>query len=330
VLYARAVGLADRAARRPHALDERWRWASVTKQVTAVLVMQQVEAGRLALDQPLAEALPAFGGPTARRVTGRQLLQHTSGLPNPESTPAGADGVPAFYRPAPAVRPAAGGSTRRAAAGASVDAAAALGFCAGAGAGAPGERFSYNNCDYLVLGAILERVTGLPYAALVERQLARPLGLTSVRVRAPGAPPDSPVVGYLASGAAEPAIELGSYGAAGALHGTARDLLALDRALLAGRLLSPASRAALWAGEPRLGYVALGVWAFPAGLAGCAGPVRLVERRGAVGGVQVRNVLAPERGVSVLVFANTGATEFGEVWQGRGFAHDLLRAALCP
>jgi CubicO group peptidase (beta-lactamase class C family) len=224
----------------------------------------------------------------------------------------------------------AAGRAARSAPGASVDAAAALGFCAGAAAAEPGERFAYNNCDYLVLGAVLERATGLPYAALVERQLARPLGLTSVRVPAIGAPPDSPVVGYLASGAAEPPFELGSYGAAGALHGTARDLLAFDRALLAGRLLSPASRAALWAGEPRLGYAALGAWAFPASLAGCAGPVPLVERRGAIGGVQVRNVLAPERGVSVLVFANTEATQFGEVWQGRGFTHDLLRAALCP
>jgi CubicO group peptidase (beta-lactamase class C family) len=334
VLYARAVGLADRAAVRPHALDAPWRWASVTKQVTAVLVMQQVEAGRLRLDQPLAEVLPAFAGPTARQVTVRQLLQHTSGLPNPDDTPKGADGVPAFYRPA-AAAPArvasvasAGASTR-----ASTNADAALGYCAGAGAAAPGTRFAYNNCDYLVLGAVLERVTGRSYAALVDRQLARPLGLATLRVQQPGTPAGAPagtrVVGYLAAGAPEPAFDLGAYGAAGALHGAAGDLLAFDRALLAGRLLTPAARAVMWAGDPRLGYAALGAWAFPASLAGCAAPVQLVERRGAIGGVQVRNVVAPERGVSVIVFANTEAADFGEVWQRRGFSYDLLRAALC-
>jgi CubicO group peptidase (beta-lactamase class C family) len=340
VLYARAVGLADRAAGRAHTLDHPWRWASVTKQVTALLVMQEVEAGRLRLDQPLAEALPGFAGPTARQVTLRQLLQHTSGLPNPEDTPKGADGVPAFYRPvaaAPVARAAAAmnpSATATGSAGPSANASAALGYCAGSSARPPGAHFAYNNCDYLVLGAVLERVTGLSYAALVERTLARPLGLATVRVRAPGTPAGSsagaPVVGYLAAGAPEPEFDVGTYGAAGALYGTARDLLAFDRALMAGRLLTPAARAALWAGDPKLGYAALGAWAFPAALAGCAAPVSLVERRGAIGGVQVRNVLAPERGVSVIVFANTEATDFGEVWRGQGFTYELLRAALCP
>jgi CubicO group peptidase (beta-lactamase class C family) len=318
VRYARAVGLADRAAPRPHALDQPWRWASVTKQVTAVLVMQQVEAGRIGLDQPLAELLPEFAGPTARHVTVRRLLQHTSGLPDPNAAAAGADGVPALYRP---------GATARTAASAD---GAALGFCAGVGAAVPGERFAYTNCDYHVLGAVLERVTGLRYAALVERQLAGPLGLTTLRVQEPGAPPGTPVVGYLASGAPEPRFDVGAYGAAAALHGTARDLLAFDRALMAGRLLTPATRGALWAGDPKLGYAALGAWAFPAALAGCTAPVQLVERRGAIGGVQVRNVLAPEYGVSLIVFSNTEAVDFGEVWRRQGLTYDLLRAALCP
>jgi CubicO group peptidase (beta-lactamase class C family) len=320
VRYARAVGLADRGRRRPHALASVWRWASVTKQVTAVLVMQEVDAGRLSLESTVAELLPEFTGPTGRQVTVRRLLQHTSGLPDPEDTPRGADGVPAFYR---AARPATASGAP------SVDGAAARGTCAGADARPPGGGFRYNNCDYLVLGAILERVTGVAYPALVERRIAAPLGLRTLRVRAPGAAPSSPVVAYAASGDPEPAIDAGTYGAAGALHGTADDLLAFDRALLDGRLVSPASRARLWEGDPRLGYAALGAWAFPARLAGCEGGLQLVERRGAIGGVQVRNVLVPARGVAVIVFANTARTEFGEVWQGRGFTHDLLRAALC-
>jgi CubicO group peptidase (beta-lactamase class C family) len=335
VLYARAVGLADRAAGRAHTLDHGWRWASVTKQVTALLVMQEVEAGRLRLDQPLAEALPGFAGPTARQVTLRQLLQHTSGLPNPEDTPKGADGVPAFYRPvasAPVAQAAAAtnpSATATGSAGQSANASAALGYCAGSGARPPGAPFAYNNCDYLVLGAVLERVTGLSYAALVERQLAGPLGLASLRVLPRGATAPTPVVGYLASGAPEPAFDIGTYGAAGALHGTADDLLAFDRALLDGRLLTPASRIALWAGDPKLGYAALGAWVFPATIEGCAAPVRLVERRGAIGGIQVRNVLVIERGVSVIVFTNREAVDFGEVWQRQGLTYALLRATLC-
>jgi CubicO group peptidase (beta-lactamase class C family) len=336
IVYVRAVGVADHASARAHTLDVPWRWASVTKQVTAVLVLQQVEAGRLRLDQSVADVLPEFRGPTARQVTVRQLLQHTSGLPDPNGTPAGPDGVPAFYRPA-ATQPAVSGiararDTQRYAARnrrESADRDAALGFCAGAAARPPGDRFAYNNCDYLVLGAVLERVTGLSYAALVERQLAGPLGLASLRVLPRGATAPTPVVGYLASGAPEPAFDIGTYGAAGALHGTADDLLAFDRALLGGRLLTPASRIALWAGDPKLGYAALGAWVFPATIEGCAAPVRLVERRGAIGGIQVRNVLVIERGVSVIVFTNREAVDFGEVWQRQGLTYALLRATLC-
>jgi hypothetical protein len=85
----------------------------------------------------------------------------------------------------------------------------------------------------------------------------------------------------------------------------------------------------MWRGEPKLGYAALGAWSFPSTLRGCAGPVRLVERRGAIGGVQVRNVIAPEKGRVLIVFTNDEGVDFGEVWQGKGLSHDLLSAALC-
>ncbi len=313
VLYERAVGIANRESGRALAPADPWRWASVSKQVTSVLVMQQVEAGRLSLDAVVADVLPDFRGPTARQITVRQLLQHTSGLPNPSDNP-GADGIPAFYRT----------PVRRG----SVDGAAAAGFCAGTPKGVPGARFEYNNCDYLLLGAILERVTGLPYAALLERRIARPLGLRTLRVRRAGDRPER-VAGYLDSGARDTALDLATYSAAGGLHGTPRELLAFDQALLRGTLLSPASREQLWAGDPKLGFAALAVWSFPARLAGCAQPVQLVERRGHIGGIQVRNLLVPSRGVALIAFANSPGTEFGEVWQGKGLTHDLLSAALC-
>jgi len=93
----RTVGLADREGKHPHRLGARWLWASVTKQVTAVLVMQQVEVGTLALDGTIRSYLPDFAGTSGDRVTLRQLLQHQSGLPNPDDTPQNADGLPGFY-----------------------------------------------------------------------------------------------------------------------------------------------------------------------------------------------------------------------------------------
>ena len=93
--------------------------------------------------------------------------------------------------------------------------------------------------------------------------------------------------------------------------------------------MKPAATATMWTGEPRWGYTALGAWAFPAKLTGCAKPTRLIERRGDVGGIQVRNILAPDAGLAFIVFTNNADFEFGEIWQGRGFSHDLLAADLC-
>lgn len=307
--YGRTVGT-DARTGAPIALASRWRWASVTKQVTAVLVLQEVAAGRLALDAPIGRVLPSFRGPTASRVTVRHLLRHTSGLPDPDETPAGT--LPALFTTAPA-----GDANREAVAGA----------CAGTPRAEPGAGFRYDNCDYLVLGALLERVTGRPYHLLVRERLARDASTRSIAVQRDARRTD--VAAPPTPDGTEARLVLARYGAAGAIVAPLGDMLAFDRALAGDRLLPRAWRDTLWAGDPAIGYAALGAWSYPATLAGCAAPVPLVERRGAIGGVQLRNVIAPTRDRAVIVAANAPGTDFGEVWQGRGLLHDVLAAALC-
>ena len=96
--------------------------------------MQEVEAKRLSLDDTLAKRLPAFAGPTSGGITVRMLLQHTSGLPNPDDTGASSDKtMPAFYL--------------RTKVGTGED-SDALRYCAGKPKAEPGAGFSYNNCDF--------------------------------------------------------------------------------------------------------------------------------------------------------------------------------------
>lgn len=311
----KVLGLADRESGRRHVVGTLWLWASVTKQVTAILVMQQVETGKLSLDKTIRTYLPEFTGASGDRVTLRQLLQHMSGLPNPNDTSLDSDEVPAFYREV----------------GAGIsEAARAKNFCAGKPKAEPGAGFEYNNCDYLVLGAILERVTGKAYAALVADRIARPLGLRSLKVATDSVTQGDDAVGYSSKGMRYPPINVATFGAAGALVGTASDLARFDRSLVAGKLLNAESRTVLWESDPKHGYQALGVWTFPASLAGCKTPVALVERRGDVGGIQVRNVIAPVLGRSIAIFTNDDTVDFGEVWQGKGLSYDFLSAAFCP
>jgi CubicO group peptidase (beta-lactamase class C family) len=305
------VGLADRDRGTPHREGQSWIWASITKQVTAILIMQEVERGRLALDTPVGTYLDTYAG---RPITVRQLLQHQSGLPNPSDTPRDAEDMQSYYRETGSVI----SDTER-----------ARGFCAGAPKRVSGGEFEYNNCDYQVLGALLEVVTGLRYDQLIDQRISRPLELESLRMAADGERGGgADVVGYT-DGKAYPAINVATLGAAGALVGNVRDLARLDRALMTDELLSPEARATLWSGVPALGYQALGVWSYSAPLKGCSSPIDLVERRGDFAGTQVRNIIAPDLGRTVIIFVNEETVDFGEVWQGAGLSYDLLAAALC-
>ena len=277
--------------------------------MTVTLAMQLVDAGQLKLDDTLAQRWPAFQAPGAAQITVRHLMQHLSGLAQPVDGPVDADGILSFYRrKGPPWQP------------------EALRICAGPAAAVPGERFRYGDCDTLVLAGLLEHLTGQTIPQLMQQRVAQPLQLRSLRLNQGRT--RAMAVAMDASGRPVPQPVMATYGAGGAMEGTARDLLSFSRALLAGRLVSAASRQAMWTGDPKWGYAGLGVWAFTAPIAGCAKPVELVERRGYVGGIQARNIIAPARGVSVVMFSNQADFDFGEIWQGKGFSHDLLAAAL--
>lgn len=313
IAYERAAG--DVRPGEPHQIDSVWRLASVTKQLTALLVMQEVAAGTIDLTSPVRTWWPQWPAPHADKISVRMLLRHESGLPDPEQSAAGAEAIPQFYRQQ----------------GADADPArAAYAFCAGPPRGMAPMDLHYNNCDYLVLGALLEKLTGKSFAALLEDRIARPLGIASLGLFAFAGPAAPHVTGIGDDGRAEPVINLGTYGAAGSAYMKPRDLWLFDRALMENRLLDRIQTATMWAGDPTLGFAALGAWSYPAALRGCADPVRLIERRGSVGGVQVRNFLAPDRRVAVILFTNRGDFDYGEVSQQAGFAHDMLAAALCP
>jgi CubicO group peptidase (beta-lactamase class C family) len=303
ILFERAFGEVRSAGGEEHRLDERWRWASITKQVMAVLTMQQIAAGNLELDAPIGRYWPDFPNPLARTVTIRQLMQHVSGLPDPDDTPRLPSGLPVFY---------------------SFDAAgtAMEDYCAGPLRAEPGTGYHYNNCDFIILGQILEHVSGEPLDALIAGHI-------------PGTPMLFPAGGETVPGyhfgESEPPIRFAAYGGAGGMNGTLRDLWQFDRALMTGALIDEEARATMWTGDAAIGYAALGQWVLPVSLAGCDEPVRLVERHGGIGGVQARNFILPELDIAVIAFTNRTEAEFafGQVWRGEGFAHALLSAAAC-
>jgi D-alanyl-D-alanine carboxypeptidase len=296
----------------PVAADAVWRWASITKQLAVVLAMQEVATGRLDLDAPVSRYWPDWKAKNAQTIKIRHLLLHNSGLPQPDQSPADKDGVPAFYR-SNAVSPQ----------------ESAAGFCASAPrADAPAE-YEYNNCDSIVLAEVLARVTGKPFDTLVRDRFARKLKMKSLGMFGMGAPvhPHVKPIGEFSN--VDPLLNLGVYGASGGAYGTITDLWKFDSALLRGRLVPAKERELMWKSTRQNGFYGFFQWIYPAPLAGCDKPVRIVERQGLIGGIELRNYLFPEFGRGVILFSRKRPTELGDPWEGKGFAFDMLSAAIC-
>ena len=223
VLLQRAWGLADRAAGTPVTLDTRFRLGSMNKMFTAVAVLQLVEAGRLSLEGSVGQSLPGYPNADIAKVTIRQLLTHAGGT--------GDIFGPAFDQHRLSLK--------------THDDYVRL-YGARGPTHPPGQAHEYSNYGYVLLGAIIERASGLAYEDYVARHVFAPAGMHDTGAL----PEDVDVPGRARAytrkdGAWVDAADTLPYRgtAAGGGYSTAADLLKFARALRAGILLSPASLA---------------------------------------------------------------------------------------
>ena len=221
VLLSKGYGFANLEWDLPNAPSTKFRLGSITKQFTAAAILLLEERGQLTTDERVKTYLPDVPA-SWDRITVRNLLTHTGGIPNftaqptyreMQVSPASLDKIIGMVREKP------------------------LDFEAG-------EKMSYSNSGYIVLGAIIEKVAGGSYADFVETNLFGPIGMTDsgydsntaiIARRAAGytAGPNGPQnAGY---------IHMSVPHAAGALYSTTLDLLKWEQALFGGKVLSPAS-----------------------------------------------------------------------------------------
>lgn len=157
IIYKGAFGLANREWNVPNKTETKFMVGSVSKPLTATLVLLQVQKGLLALDSTVETYLPAFKNKPAATVTIRQLLNHTSGLPNYDIIK---DFFPRISRQ---------NFTREAYLKLFMD--SALRF-------APGTGYAYSSWGYFTLGCILEKVTKKSYAQLMADDIFKKLHMT--------------------------------------------------------------------------------------------------------------------------------------------------------
>ena len=156
ILVDRAYGSADLENDVPATNETEFSIASITKQLTAAAVLQLADRGRLRLDDDIS--LYVSGFPKDRGITLRRLLNHTAGIHNINSLPAywaqsgqatTPDALIAFFRDLPLDFP-------------------------------PGTDYRYSNSGYILLGAVIEKVSGQPYATYVKTNLLDPLHLDAM------------------------------------------------------------------------------------------------------------------------------------------------------
>jgi D-alanyl-D-alanine carboxypeptidase len=226
-----AAGLSNIAEATPMRARDHFKIASLTKTYTATVVLQLVSEGKLRLDDTVQRRLPGVV-PNGRKITIRQLLNHTSGLSDFETDPR--------Y-----LKPYLGGvfghywSPRQ----------LVLMGVSHKPLFAPGRGWSYSNTNYVVAQLIVERVTGKTLGTELKRRIFQPLHLRQTSYPTKPGLPTPYAHGYMLLGdppltdvtGLSPSLAPGS----GGIVSTVRDVADFYRALFSGRLLKPAQLQAM-------------------------------------------------------------------------------------
>ena len=158
VVYKGAFGLANREWNIPNKTDTKFMLGSVSKPLTATLMLIQVQKGLIDLNKTLADYLPEFKNKPAANVTIKQLLGHTSGMPNYDITK---DFFPRISRQ---------NFSRENYVKVYIDSAISF---------EPGSRYFYSSWGYFTLGYIMERVTGKTYSQLMKEDIFDKAGMAN-------------------------------------------------------------------------------------------------------------------------------------------------------
>jgi len=289
IIKAAAYGFANLELKVPLTAEMLFKSGSLVKQFTATSVMMLVEEGKVGLDDEISKYLPEAPA-SWKGVTIRRLLTHTSGIRDFF----GEDGDPKFdphrnYSEDEWIR---------------LFSAQSLRF-------SPGDKWSYCNAGYILLGAVIHRVTGRTWFEFEKERIFDPLGMTSVKLISTDEITPNRVSGYILADKDlknEP-WSTSSYAstACGSLYLTVFDMAKWDAALYTERLIRRSSLEQMWT-PVKLNDGS----AYPYGFAWRTRQVnghRLMQHDGVETAFTTRFVRYVNDGISVVVLMNLGEDE---------------------
>lgn len=297
IIYKKGFGMANKEWDIPNQPNTKHRLGSITKQFTALLILQLVEEGKLKLNIPITSYLPDYPKENGDKITIHHLLTHSSGIPNYTDSPIFMkEKSRDHYEPEAFIK---------------TFSNLPLEFN-------PGQKFDYSNSGYFVLGYIIEKVTGKTYEQCIDERIFKPLNMinsgfdhseTILKNRATGYEKNGSI--YVNSSF----IDMSLPYSAGSLYSTVEDLYLWDQALYTDQLLSSKSRELLFFPHISTGasYYGYGWGVFEMPIENATEKLKIVEHTGGINGFRTIISRSLNDKNFIVLLSNAGTSELNPI-----------------
>ena len=300
IIYKNGHGLANMEWNIPNKSNTKHRIGSITKQFTSMLIMQLVEAGKLDLHVPINTYLPDYPKETGSIITLHHLMTHTSGIPNYTSFSGFMkESSRDPYTPVGFVE---------------MFADSTLNF-------KPGEKFSYSNSGYFLLGVVIEEVTEKTYEQALQEMIFDPLKMNNTGFDHHDEIINNRAAGYEKNGMEyvnADYLDMSIPYAAGSMYATVEDLFKWDQALYGYKILNKSNTELMfqehipaWRGTYGYGW---GLDKIPLGES--TDTLSSISHGGGINGFNTIIVRIPSQKSLVVLFNNTGGASLTEMSLG--------------
>ena len=300
VEYAKSFGLANFQFKIPNTIDTKYKIASITKAFTAVLILQLYEKGNLDLNKTIKTYLPDYTGEGTDKVTITHLLNMTSGIQNMDEgmtlESVLQKGMPQYQKPFTSDE-------------------MLVQFCSGKLVTTPGKVFDYNNADYILLGRIVEKITGKTFEENLIKEILQPLkmmnsGMIYQKNIVEGLADTYFYRDDIKAMVNDLPVYMENWHASGAMYSTAEDILKFSDALFSRRLLSQKILDLMFAsGLDEYGY---GVWVYKDYDINHK-KYTIVKRPGSIMGAQAMLFHILENNTTIIILSNTGTVSLDDL-----------------
>lgn len=293
VVFKKGYGMANMEWSIPNAPDTKFRLGSITKQFTAMLVMQLVEKGKIKVNDKITTYLPDYPKATGDKITVHHLLTHTSGIPNYTNFPKFFENLSRDpYTPEAFLKQ---------------FSELPLEFV-------PSSTFNYSNSGYFLLGVLIEKVTGKSYAQVLQEQI-----LTPLQMKDTGYDLFEPILAKRAAGYEKKGpnyvnaayLDMSIPYAAGSLYSTVEDLYLWDQALYTDKLISASSKTILF--TPFLSNYAYGWGVSKMKMGELKDSLLTIGHGGGINGFNTNITRLPKDKQLVVLLNNTGGAPLGAI-----------------